>query len=112
MRSFRDVDYLADVGGAARIFAIVGLAVAFLVLGGIDSILVTLFIHGRVRPKDQRSLWSCVGLVGVLWLVSGWLLLRLVARRRSANGITLMPTWFIQLFGVVFAVALIFTSFW
>ena len=55
---------------------------------------------------EGKPLWigaTVVGIIGVAAAFTAW---RLVRRNAAANGITVMPKWFIQLFGVLMLLGL------
>ena len=50
--------------------------------------------------------------IAVLGAAAAFIAWRLVRQHLAANGVTVMPTWFIQLFGILFLVGLCFVSYY
>jgi len=94
-------DYLKEVGRTARLLSVVGLSLTTFILGLSTFLIVYDLASGRVPARDRGLLTAAGLLFGLLLFASGWMLLRLLRRTRSANGVTMMPAWFIQAFGVL-----------
>jgi hypothetical protein len=60
--------------------------------------------------KNGVPIWPFLLLFGYLTFASGWLFIRLIFSVQNRRTQTLMPVWFIQLFGVLFAAGLISVS--
>jgi hypothetical protein len=69
-------------------------------------------IGQRVAQHQGKPLWLGVCIVALLTVAAGWLSIRLWSGA-CANGITLMPLWFIETFGALFLIgimSLLFTE--
>jgi len=102
-------DYVARVSEPTRWSAIVLLLVATIVSTACFLLVVGIAILG-IDDVPAGPLYSCMAIFGVLTVVCGWMLIRLLRRHRASNGRTVMPEWFIQLFGVVFFVGICVTA--
>lgn len=98
-------DYVSQVGEPARLVSMLAMTAATLVCCSI-FLLVVAFAIVAFDTAPRGPLIGCIFLFGVLSLASGWLAIRLIRRERSANGRTMMPEWFIQVFGAVFALGI------
>jgi hypothetical protein len=99
-------DYLRPVGPAWRRLALIVCVPASLVCGTLTLLLVLDMIH-RGSPEIQgKPLWVAACVLGVLALSSRWIVVRLW-RGTIANGVTLMPVWFIEVFGALLLMACI-----
>jgi hypothetical protein len=101
-------DYLNDVGRGWRIIGILGLVFIFLICGAMCLVMGATLVLG-VADKGT-PVWLAVvflAFFGALTFFSGWMLVRVLSRTRAANGVTAMPTWCIELFGVVFSAGII-----
>jgi hypothetical protein len=103
-------DYMREVGGFVRVLSIVTLFLGTLICGTLLLLVVGILLSGTFRFAGGVPVWPSALLFGFLTFASGWMLVRILTRARSANGVTMMPTWFIQLFGVAFAVGIIFVA--
>jgi hypothetical protein len=92
------------------LFAIVGLALAAAVLAALNILLVIVAANQQARAEIPGPLMGCALMFGFLSFASAWMLARLLRRSRSANQITMMPVWFIQLFGVLFGAGIVFMA--
>src|SRR5262245_18909361 len=103
-------EYLKEVGRTARLLSIVGLSLTTVILGLLTFLIVYDLASGRVPGRDRGLLTAAGLLFGLLLFASGWMLLRLLRRTRSANGVTMMPAWFIQAFGVLLGGGVLFAA--
>lgn len=74
-----------------------------------------LFAFGGPKDMPARGHTDLIVLVllifGLLSFFSGYLAIRLWSGSLSANGISVMPTWFIQVFGIFMAIGLGFAAY-
>jgi hypothetical protein len=103
-------DCLQEVGRTGRFLAIVGLALGAAVLAALNIVLVIVAADQKARAEIPGPLMGCALMFGFLSFASAWMLARLLQRSRSANQITMMPVWFIQLFGVFLGAGVVFTA--
>ena len=100
-------DYLQPMGGLSRRLA----AVAFLLVALLFALVVVAVVASAVRQGalDDGEL---VGLLvcGVIASLFAWMALRLWVNR-SANGVTILPVWFIEVFGAFFLCCTIWIGF-
>ena len=103
-------DYTANVSEPERYSAVVAL-----MLGTIVSAFCLLLMLAFAMFGDDDGpagpLYLCLAIFGTTTIVCGWILIRLLRRRRASNGRTVMPLWFIQVFGVLFLTGLCATAF-
>jgi hypothetical protein len=97
------VDYLEPVRRPVRWAAIVALGVAVLVLTAIELFVAAIpFFAPGYTPDDAPFILGVLALFGAFLVVCSWMLVRLLRDGRAANGVTVMPLWFIRLSGVAF----------
>lgn len=95
------VDYLQTVGKAWRVTSIAGCMLSSIVCLIVSLVLWTDMFHRNSFEYEGKPLWMGAAVVGVIGIATGWISWRLVRRHAAANGVTVMPTLFIQLFGVL-----------
>jgi hypothetical protein len=96
-------DYLSEVGKSGRVLAIFCLTVSTLIFGPTFLGIVAMAILDM--PTDAEKARALIGSAVVFGVFAGaslWMLVRLLVRTRARNGLTLMPIWFIEFFGVLF----------
>jgi len=103
-------DYLQDVGRFGRSLAIAGLAVVATVLAVLNVLVAALLMNPKARAEILGPLLLSGLTFGLLSLATVWMLVRLLRRIRSANGVTTMPLRFIQVCGLLFGSAVIVTA--
>jgi len=94
-------DYLQSVGKAWRITSIVGCTLVSIVCLLLSLMLWTDMFRRHSFEYEGKPLWMGAAVVGVIGIAAGSIAWRLVRRQVAANGVTVMPTWFIELFGVL-----------
>ena len=61
--------------------------------------------RGHVRRNslyyEGRPLWLGVAFIGLFGMAAAFISRRLASRHVAPNGVTLIPTWLIQVFGVI-----------
>ena len=95
-------DYLRQVSNPARMLAVICLMLSTLFFGAAFLGLLAMTIQ-RI-PAGAEKVRESIGqlLVGAVFAtVSLWMLVRVLRRTRAPNGVTIMPIWFIELFGVL-----------
>src|SRR5258708_3976173 len=102
-------DYLSKVDRTGRIVIIVCLGLTTLIWAALSFLVVILLMDEKLRATPG-PLVGCGLLFGFMTWASGWMFLRLLRRTRSANQITMMPVWFIQVFGLFFAAGIVFAA--
>jgi hypothetical protein len=101
-------DYLAEVGKRARSLAVAALTTATIIFGLAFFGLIAMTIRDKPANADEwRIAVGSLLVSGTFAGISLWMLSRLLRRTRSRNGITTMPLWFIELWGVVLACVLL-----
>ena len=105
-------DYLQPVGKAGRVISIIGCTFTSLVCLIVSLLLWTDMIRRQSFEYEGKPLWIGGLVIGFIGLAAAFIAWRLVRRDAAANGITVMPVWFIQLFGILFLVGLCFASFY
>ena len=103
-------DYLREVGRTARILAIVGLSLAIAVLAVLNLLLVVAVMGGGVPARMLGPLVGSALLFGFLIFASTWMLLQLLQGSRSRNQTTMMPVWFVQMFGILLGAGSVFAA--
>ncbi len=96
-------DYLQPVSQPVRRLAIIALGLATLVLVAIVLFLAALplFAPG-FKPEHIPFLLGAIALFGVLLVACAWMLARILKGAPSSSGLTVLPLWFIRVFGVLF----------
>lgn len=102
-------DYIANVSDAEQWLATIALLVATLVSAACLLLVIGAAIVGIIDVSSGPFL-GCVAIFGPLTTVCGWMLIRMLRRRRASNGRTVMPDRFIQLFGFVFLIGICATA--
>jgi hypothetical protein len=99
-------DYLRPVGLLGRRLALLACLVTTFVGATATAIAVAGMIQDKVVQHQGKPLWLGVGCAGLLTAAAGWLSVRLWSGA-LANGVTLMPVWFIEAFGALFLTAIL-----
>ena len=97
--------YISEVSQPVRSSAIAAIVAAALVCAACFLIVVGIAIVA-IDKAPFGPLMGCIGIFGLLTCVSGWISIRLLRKQRTANGRTVMPEWFIQIFGIVFLIGI------
>ena len=104
-------DYLQPVGRAWRITSIVGCTLTSTICLLLSLLLWTDMIRRHSLDYEGKPLWVGAAIVGFIGIASAFIAWRLIRRHAAANGVTVMPTWFIQLFGVFVLGGLCFVAY-
>ena len=107
----RMADYLQPVSRAWRITSIVGCTITSIICLLLSLLLWTDMIRRHSFHYQGKPLWIAAAVVAVIGLSAAFIAWRLVRRHAAANGVTVMPIWFIQLFGVLLLVGLCFVAY-
>lgn len=94
-------DYLQPVGRAWRVTSIVGCTLTSVICLLLSLLLWTDMIQRQTLHHEGKPLWAGAAVVGLIGGAAAFIAWRLIQRHAAANGFTVMPTWFIQLFGVL-----------
>jgi hypothetical protein len=100
------VDYLIPVGRAWRIASIAGCTLTSLICLVLSLLLTTDMIRRHSLHYEGKPLWIGAAVVGLIGVAAAFIAWRLVRGHAAANGITVLPTWFIQCFGVLWLTGL------
>ncbi len=103
-------DYLRPVGVLGKRFALIACLAATFVGATVTVLVVATMIEQRVVQHQGEPLWLGVCIVALLTVAAGWLSVRLWSGA-LANGITLMPLWFIETFGALFLIGIMLMLF-
>ncbi len=103
--------YLKPIGPWGQCFAIVTMVAVCAIGSVITAALIASMIEARSVQYQGKPLWVAACVVVVLTAASGWLAVRLLSGRSSANGVTVMPVWFIEAFGGLFLVGMVWLLF-
>jgi hypothetical protein len=104
-------DYLQPVGKALRIMSIIGCSLTSIICLLLSLKLWNDMIRRHIFTYDGKPLWIGAAIIGALGIAAGFIAWRLVRRQAAANGVTVLPTWFIQLFGIFFLIGLCFVAY-
>ena len=105
------VDYLDPVSKVARISSIVCCTMASVICLLLSILFWTDMIQRNNFHYQGKPLWIGVASISVVGIFCAFIAWRLICRHTAANGITVLPTWFIQLFGVLLLIGLCFASY-
>ena len=94
-------DYLQPVGRVWRIASIICCAFTSAICLLLSLLMWTDMIRRHSFDYEGKPLWVGAAIVGVVGVVAAFVVWRLARRRPAANGITAMPVWFIQVFGLL-----------
>ena len=97
----RMTDYLQPVSRACRTTSIVACTAASIICLLLSLLMWTDMICRRSFDYEGKPLWLGAIAVAVIGFAAAFIAWRLVRRQVAANGVTVMPTWFIQFFGVL-----------
>jgi hypothetical protein len=105
-------DYLSEAGKWLRVLSAVVLAPFALLFAlapvGCAVALVVFTTRGEWNLVTAMAFAAAVnGLIGAALV---WLVVRLFRGRRAANGVTVLPLWFIQVVGVVLLPAAVYAA--
>lgn len=98
-------DYSVPVSIAEKWMAIVVLLVGTFVSAACFLLAVGVAIVG-IADAPVGPLLGCIAILGSLTGICSCVLIRLLRRQRAANGRTVMPEWFIQVFGLAFLIGI------
>ncbi len=102
-------DYVADVSEAEKRSAIVALLIGTMVSAACMLIVIGVAIAGII-DASAGAFYGCIAIFGTVSVLCGWMLVRLLRNQRAANRRTVMPEWFIQIFGLLFLIGLCTTA--
>ena len=108
----RMTDYLQPVGRTWRITSIVACTLTSIICSLLSLLLWTDMIQRHSLDFEGKPLWMAAVLVAFTGAAAAFVAWRLVRRHAVANGITVMPIWFIQLFGVLLLVGLCLVAYY
>jgi integral membrane sensor domain MASE1 len=97
-------DYLQPVEKGWRIASIIGCTLAAIICLLLSVLLWADMIRRHSFEYDGKPLWLGAVVIGVIGAAAAFIAWRLRRRHPAANGATVLPAWFIQLFGVLFLV--------
>jgi hypothetical protein len=97
-------DYLQPVGNGLRRIAVLICLPAALVAAAVTALVVTEMVQRGRIDNQGKPLWIAAVVCTLIAVACGWMSVRLWSGR-SANGVTILPLWFIELFGAVFLAA-------
>ena len=104
-------DYLQPVSKAWRTLSLVACTFASIICLLLSLMLWTDMLRRRSIEYEGKPLWIAGVLIAVVGIAAAFIAWRLARRNAAANGITVLPTWFIQLFGVLLLLGLCFTAY-
>ena len=99
-------DYLQSVGKVWRLVSIVGCTLTSVICLLLSIMLWTGMIHRHSVHYNSKPLWIGAVIIGAIGVAAAFIAWRLVRRHSASNGITVMPAWFIQIFGVFLMIGL------
>jgi hypothetical protein len=103
-------EYLHEIGKTGRRLAICGLGLTAAVSAAINIAVIVVPMDPRARAEIPGTLLATGLVFGCITFASVWMLLRLLRKGRASNKVTMMPVWFIQVFGLLFAAAIGFAA--
>jgi hypothetical protein len=104
-------DYLQPVARGWRVASIIGCTLSAIICLLLSVWMWTDMIQRQSFEYDGKPLWMGAILIGVIGAAAAFIAWRLLPRHTAANGVTVLPTWFIQLFGVLFLVGQCFAAY-
>jgi len=104
------VDYLKPAGRAARVFSLVGCIAATAVCLLFVAVATVGLRRSNASVADQKIAWFIIVFFGLIGCATSALGYRLARGSISNNGVTTMPVWFIQAFGMFLLVGAIFVG--
>lgn len=100
------------MGEKTRKVAIMGLGAAAMVCWPLFVLVVGVALV--LVPNDPQapigSILGSMAIFGGLAFATTWMVIRLIRRERSQNGITMMPEWFIQVFGILLLLGIVVSA--
>lgn len=103
------IDYLQPVRDGLRRVAAAACLLAALVAATITGFVAADMMEKRRLDQDGKPLWAGVLVCGLIAAACGWFAVRL-GRGRSANGVTILPVWAIEVFGVLFLAGVVWVG--
>ncbi|HEY1598664.1 MAG TPA: hypothetical protein VGG64_03630 [Pirellulales bacterium] len=94
-------DFLQPVSRAWRLFGIVGSALSAIILLSLSLAVCADMVRQRSLYYEGRPLWLGVAFIGLFGMAAAFISWRLARRHVAHNGVTLIPTWLIQVFGII-----------
>lgn len=102
-------DYLQPVSDGVRRIAALACLLASLVSGSMTCLVIAGMIERGRLDHNGKPLWIGAAICGLIAAATGWMTVRLWIGR-STNGVTVLPIWFIELFGLLFFIALVWVG--
>lgn len=102
-------DYLQPVGDGFRRFAAVACLVVAIICATLSLLAFADMAHRQRLDHEGKPLWAGAAFCGLLAIASGWICARLWTGRR-ANRVTVMPIWFIEVFGALLLAATLWVA--
>ena len=102
-------DYLQPVGDGARRGAALACLPTAMVAAAVTALVVADMVQRGRFDYDGKPLWVAAVVLGLIAIACGWMAVRLWGGR-SANGVTILPVWFIGLFGGLFLIGTIWVG--
>lgn len=104
-------DYLQPVGRRLRVASIVCCLLASILSSVLAVILWTDMLSQNSFYYEGKPVWIGALVLTGIGVAAGFIAWRVLRSRTAANGVTVLPVWFIQLFGVIFLVGLILVAY-
>jgi hypothetical protein len=92
--------HLEPLGQPTRTLAVVACAVAAIVALGMAAFVLAVLIQKGEFAPGGKPVWAGLLVLVAIGFASAWIAVRLSANR-SSNGVTILPFWFIEAFGLV-----------
>ncbi|MFM7739287.1 MAG: hypothetical protein ACKO9H_07785, partial [Planctomycetota bacterium] len=109
LHSMNKQHYISEAPLASKHLSMVAMAVSTLVCCACFLLSVAIVIIG-IDKALIGPLIGCLGIFGTLALACGWISIRLIRKHHAANGRSVIPEWFIQVFGFVFLIGICLTA--
>ncbi len=103
-------DYLQPVGNGTQRIAAIACLMAGLVATATTVVVVAGMIQRGRLDYNGKPLWVAAVICGLIAVACGWLTVRL-AVGQSKNGVTVLPLWFIEAFGMLFLIGTVWVGY-
>jgi hypothetical protein len=104
-------DYLQPAGKLARIICFIASVISAALCAFASVVLWTGMIRERSFTFNGKPLWIGALIIAAVGAAAAFIAVRLVRGEIAPNGVTTMPVWFIQVFGIFLLIGVAFVAY-
>ena len=103
-------DYLKPVGKLVTRLSVIGCAVAGMIFLLLFAVLLASMLSRGSFTYEGKPLWMSLPITAGLGAAALWIAWRLHTNAVAPNSITVMPVWFVRVFGVLFLAGMVLAA--